>query len=282
MSKRYQALDINRPRFRGSIAAVAAITTFIGVSFVAPPAASADEIFLGPQSTLPFSMAGSADPNTLILYRFDVPASTEINYATAYITFDPELMPTRLVVYPNSGAGTSGWSPTTTFSQVSSSLDAASSAYDTRYTGSFIFSPGSYWIGVSPVNNDNQGYRGAQGGQTSPWTWSTAAANQYYTLNAGATWLTTTDTSWPMITLEYRSAPLVLEPATTPADWLQQVALPPGGCESFEDEALSIAGISGSTGWTQSWSQWVNDGIGGPVCTRTLTFNPNQSKWVVG
>ena len=28
-------------------------------------------------------------------------------------------------------------------------------------------------------------------------------------------------------------------------------------------------------GWSKSWSQWINNGTGGPVCTRTVEEIPN-------
>jgi hypothetical protein len=36
-----------------------------------------------------------------------------------------------------------------------------------------------------------------------------------------------------------------------------------------------------SGGWWPSWSQWPDEGRGGFVCTRTLTFDSRTSKWVV-
>lgn len=60
-------------------------------------------------------------------------------------------------------------------------------------------------------------------------------------------------------------------PESGPNDLLQQVGKPAGGCASIQDSALNWAGVA-SDGWGESWAQWVNDGRGGSVCTRTLTY----------
>jgi len=63
-----------------------------------------------------------------------------------------------------------------------------------------------------------------------------------------------------------------LEPAQVeaPPDLLQQVEVPQDtSCEDFSDDALNWSNAP-SNGWSLSWAQWVNSGLGGPVCTRTL------------
>ena len=66
-----------------------------------------------------------------------------------------------------------------------------------------------------------------------------------------------------------------------PPDVLQQVkATGDDGCSSVEDAALNIGG-STSGGWGRSWAQWVNDGRGGAVCTRTLTYSSDAGHYVV-
>jgi hypothetical protein len=58
---------------------------------------------------------------------------------------------------------------------------------------------------------------------------------------------------------------------------LQQVPMPKSGtCDDMSDSELSWGtGVTG--GWTQSWAQWVNDGSGGIVCTRTMEWSPGNS-----
>ena len=68
---------------------------------------------------------------------------------------------------------------------------------------------------------------------------------------------------------------------TTPPPVLQQVGLLDGAsCTEFEAEELNWAGVS-SGGWDQSWAKWMNDGLGGPICTRTLVYSNSQSRWVL-
>lgn len=66
---------------------------------------------------------------------------------------------------------------------------------------------------------------------------------------------------------------------TLPPNVLQQVGMPNTGCADIDHNELNWAGIS-SGGWTQSWAQWVNDGKGGSVCTRTLVYTSNR-QWSV-
>lgn len=68
----------------------------------------------------------------------------------------------------------------------------------------------------------------------------------------------------------------------TPTPIEQQVALPASGsCDAIDDATLDWGtGLRG--GWTPSWSQWVNDGAGGPVCTRTVLYSNARAAWVLG
>ena len=65
-----------------------------------------------------------------------------------------------------------------------------------------------------------------------------------------------------------------------PADALQQF----GGsdvhsCDALADAALNWGGAA-SGGWANSWAQWMNDGTGGYVCTRSLYWTPS-GQWAV-
>ena len=69
--------------------------------------------------------------------------------------------------------------------------------------------------------------------------------------------------------------------AGAPPDVLQQVGAPADGdCSAFRDASLDWSGV-GSGGWGRSWAQWVNEGRGGAVCTRTLTYSTNAGHFVV-
>lgn len=70
--------------------------------------------------------------------------------------------------------------------------------------------------------------------------------------------------------------------ATGPLPVVQQVAVPnTNACADVTDSDLTFgSGVHG--GWSKSWAQWANSGAGGNVCTRTLTYEANTSKWVTG
>lgn len=63
------------------------------------------------------------------------------------------------------------------------------------------------------------------------------------------------------------------EEGTPIPDVIQQVGLPgSGSCDAVDDEALNWAGVKGG-GWEKSWAEWVDNGQGGAVCTRTLHYD---------
>ncbi|CAB5019812.1 unannotated protein [freshwater metagenome] len=67
----------------------------------------------------------------------------------------------------------------------------------------------------------------------------------------------------------------------TAPDTIQEVPRPITGCASFvSDSSVNWAGVSG-IGWTPSWAQWVDDGHGGEVCVRLLSYNTNTGTWFV-
>jgi hypothetical protein len=75
-----------------------------------------------------------------------------------------------------------------------------------------------------------------------------------------------------------RASPSESEDA--PADVLQQF----GGAVAHSCDALANAGLNwggaSAGGWANSWAQWVNDGTGGYVCTRSLYWTPS-GQWAV-
>jgi len=67
----------------------------------------------------------------------------------------------------------------------------------------------------------------------------------------------------------------------TPAPRIQQFEKPATStCDAAQPEGLNWGGAS-SGGWGESWAQWVNEGQGGAVCTRTLAFNTSTATWQV-
>jgi len=71
--------------------------------------------------------------------------------------------------------------------------------------------------------------------------------------------------------------------ATTggPAPVIQQFEKPATGtCDEAQPEGLNWGGAS-SGGWGESWAQWMHEGQGGAVCTRTLAYNNSTGTWQV-
>ena len=75
--------------------------------------------------------------------------------------------------------------------------------------------------------------------------------------------------------------PDTLTPAT--ACYVQQQIGEVGtnSCSKIDDSTLGF-GTEVHGGWTMSWAQWANGGAGGSVCTRTLTYEVNSSRWIAG
>jgi len=66
-----------------------------------------------------------------------------------------------------------------------------------------------------------------------------------------------------------------------PAPHIQQFGMPETGtCDEAQPESLNWGGVS-SGGWGESWAQWMADGLGGAVCTRTLIYNTSKAAWEV-
>lgn len=71
-------------------------------------------------------------------------------------------------------------------------------------------------------------------------------------------------------------------PESIPDPVIQQFGSPvESSCDSVAPEKLNWSGVSGG-GWSRSWAHWMNDGMGGAVCTRTLSYSPALSRWVIG
>ena len=68
---------------------------------------------------------------------------------------------------------------------------------------------------------------------------------------------------------------------SAPASETQQFGLPASGnCEDGATEAMNWSGI-GMSGWGISWAQWMNEGAGGAVCTRTVVYDSSTAKSTV-
>lgn len=64
-----------------------------------------------------------------------------------------------------------------------------------------------------------------------------------------------------------------------PSPVVQQFGRPGSGtCEGVASSDLNWAGAE-SGGWSESWAEWMNGGLGGAVCTRTLTYRSSTGMW---
>jgi len=88
---------------------------------------------------------------------------------------------------------------------------------------------------------------------------------------------------WPIVgsfTVTY-AIPTVTSGGLGPAPHIQQFPMPAvGTCDEAEPEGVNWSGVA-SGGWGESWAQWMNDGEGGFVCTRTLIYNQSRAAWEV-
>ena len=69
--------------------------------------------------------------------------------------------------------------------------------------------------------------------------------------------------------------------SSAPAPRIQQFEMPATGtCDEAQPGGLNWGGAS-SGGWGESWAQWMHEGQGGAVCTRTLAYNTSTGTWHV-
>ena len=100
-----------------------------------------------------------------------------------------------------------------------------------------------------------------------------ADGNRSRSLDSGASW-----TAAPTRNIIFTTYVDVGSPSPLPV--LQQFGKPVVGL--CADEAPKHTQLPGAPtgGWSESWAQWMNDGKGGAVCTRTLIYSP-RGMWVV-
>lgn len=99
-----------------------------------------------------------------------------------------------------------------------------------------------------------------------------AGGASWYSSDGGQTWTTSGNPIPDQVFATYVRVPA---PAASPAPIVQQVGAPRGTCDGVDDAGLSYGtGVRG--GWSPSWAQWVNDGRGGAVCTRTLQWQDGR------
>ena len=74
----------------------------------------------------------------------------------------------------------------------------------------------------------------------------------------------------PAMSLTVTNDPITPAPLPVPIIGLQQVGVPASG--DCADVPVTVGHDQGFPigGWSKSWSQWINNGTGGTVCTRTV------------
>jgi len=83
------------------------------------------------------------------------------------------------------------------------------------------------------------------------------------------------------VTVPRQASSEVTQQGPSPEPVQQQVGLPASGsCDDITETRIGSQ-VSISGGWGPSWEQWMNDGLGGPICTRMLVFSNSQSRWVL-
>lgn len=91
---------------------------------------------------------------------------------------------------------------------------------------------------------------------------------------------TSTTTYTPQVVF-YPVAPSSSGSGEGPAPIIQEFGKPrTGTCDANQPAGLNWGGITNG-GWGQSWSQWMNNGTGGFVCSRSLVYSDIQGQWVV-
>jgi hypothetical protein len=72
-----------------------------------------------------------------------------------------------------------------------------------------------------------------------------------------------------------------LPPPPLPDPVFQEFGKPTvGSCAALAPASLNWGGVSHG-GWGESWSQWMHDGKGGAVCSRTLVYSREREAWFV-
>ena len=99
-------------------------------------------------------------------------------------------------------------------------------------------------------------------------------------LDNGPAWAAFLGADPDLIFTTYVNAALDVTDAPQPV--LQQFGMPvSGSCDAAQPAGLNWGGVA-SGGWGESWAQWMNGGLGGQVCTRTLFYSTAEATWVVG
>jgi len=148
--------------------------------------------------------------------------------------------------------------------------------------GLFMVVAGYQYGGSSPVTNGNRFLTSSDG---ITWTEGTYSVNEdWYALGYGnGRFIAVSAGGSGLREMSYGTlgSPNAFDASQVPPPILQQVPTPEGGdCATVDDVALAW-GTSLRGGWHSAWGEWANDHHGGPVCSRTLTYDPAAGHWTV-
>ena len=152
------------------------------------------------------------------------------------------------------------------------SSSGCSTAFDVVLDSPAYITAGNlYAFVVSATKTGDQTIGGLRLLQSAGATYS--AGNKAESTNAGSSW-TPDDRNFLFTTYVDIGSP-------SPDPILQQFGKPASGtCTDTAPPHTQLPGAP-SGGWGESWAQWVNDGNGGAVCTRTLIYRTALSRWIV-
>lgn len=275
------------------IATVGSAVTLVSALLSIGPANAADTYlpWPGAASCSAYDTAGVnfgsfPGTNTWTLRRLEVTNSVTVTTAEALLGRNPSTAPTVIDIRANDASvGTSSWALIGSLTQ--STSNATGAWYTATYSGAVSLAPGTYWIGVRGTSATSPGQTVCltnAGSSQSPWYINTAnSADWYYTSNNGTSYASGTSGNFvPFVSLSGSPpSPGSSSGSFTPSPLFQQFGKPlTGTCDAAAPVTLNWSSVS-SGGWSESWAQWVNNGNGGAVCTRTLSYSTTQSRWVV-
>lgn len=265
------------------VALAGTTTAALTLGFPGSPAHANTELLPMP-GALSCASATNAGRLAWALRPITVNSSATVTSGQALVTENPATKPTAIDIRSNSGVGTSSWTLVGTLTQSTSS--ASGSQFLVSYSGSVSLTLGTYWITVretGPTGNPPQRVCNSMSpGPQSPWSFASGVSpNYYYTSDDGTSYGTVaTISDVPFLSLS-ASSTSGSAADHLPRPLLQQFGRPlTGTCNAAASATLNWAGVSGS-GWGESWSEWINDGRGGEVCTRTLVYSNSLRRWTV-
>jgi len=142
--------------------------------------------------------------------------------------------------------------------------------------GGYFSGGGGYGGGGGSVNCSSQGSGGAGGSFASP-SATGYSATTFAPGTNGGDGSSSTAAGDGLVEIEE-----LVYGGSSPAPIVQEFGKPASGaCDDAQPEGLDWGGAL-SGGWGESWSQWMNSGTGGFVCTRRLVYSNAVGHWVVG